>query len=143
MKKESILEVNGVRIKSTKPFPAHIGNAFLPTPSKNQSHEGEKWEKEFDVKFNHFNQQHSSKQICDSECENDYGLEDIKDFIRSLQKDYEAKVVEIVNKLQNLEYHPSNECFDDYCKRCNAREGWEAGYRACLTDLQTELKEKK
>jgi hypothetical protein len=56
------------------------------TPSKNQSHEGESWEKEFDVKFNHFNQQHSSKQICDSECENDYGLEDIKDFIRSLQK---------------------------------------------------------
>lgn len=64
------------------------------TPTSTQS-----WESTFDFKFDHFNQQHSSKQICDADCENDYGLEDIKSFITQAIQEAREEEREALKKM--------------------------------------------
>ena len=112
----------------------------MPTPSKNQSHEGEIL-KEFEEhckSYEDIGVEMCAKRIAD------WWLSKLA----TLQKDYEAKVVEKIKYAKPLGWMCSGEnhsIIGDtfHCKTCEENKIRNETRTQLLTNLQTELKENK
>ena len=88
------------------------------------------WERELREKWNSLGLKNMSAQF--SEVVADWWIEKTNLLLAKQQEEF-------VRRIPKLEGHPQDECFDDYCDRCNSRKGWEAGYQQCIADIKSKL----
>ena len=98
------------KVMQEKPNSFNLGNPETPgykTTNANTMQE-ENWREWFDQKFDHINQQPSPYKICDSDCDETYSLEDIKEFCASVERKAVERTVRELFEIAKEEINQSS-----------------------------------